>query len=78
MKMDDLNLLKGTNNMFYSIINEYDVFCSWDDSEFCEKQRGSGVMTMIKRDGKYVPHSFFSTDPVDYLKAENQITPYYH
>lgn len=78
MKMDDLKLLKGIGNMFYSIISEYDVFFSRDDSEFCEKQSGSGVMTMIKRDGKYLPHSFFSTDPVDYLKAENQITPYYY
>ena len=78
MKMDDLKLLKGTDNMFYSIISEYDVFFSGDGSEFCEKQSGSGVMTMIKRDGKYLPHSFFSTDPADYLKAENQIAPYYY
>ena len=64
--------------MFYSIISEYDVFFSQYDSVFREKRSGSGVMTMIKRDGKYQPHSFFSTDPGDYLKIENQITPFYH
>ena len=64
--------------MFYSIVSEYDIFFSQDKSEFCEKRSGSGVMTMVKRDGKYLPHSFFSTDPADYLKAENQISPYYY
>lgn len=64
--------------MFYSIISEYDVFLGQNDSEFCEKRSGSGIMTMIKRDGKYHPHSFFSTNPGDYLKAENQITPFYN
>ena len=63
--------------MFYSIISEYDVFFSQSDMEFREKRSGSGVMTMVKCDGKYRPHSFFSTDPGDYLKAENQIIPYY-
>ena len=78
MKTENSELLKGTDTMFYSIISEYDVFFSKDDSEFCEKRNGSGIMTMVKRDGKYLPHSFFSTDPVDYLKAENQINPYYY
>lgn len=64
--------------MFHSIVSEYDIFFSQYNSEFREKRRGSGVMTMVKRDGKYRPHSFFSTDPVDYLKSENQMTPYYN
>ena len=76
--MADLKLQEGIDKMFYSIINEYDVFFSQIGSELREKRSGSGVMTMIKRDGKYQPHSFFSTDPSDYLKAENQITPYYY
>ena len=78
MKTADSKLRKGIDKMFYSIISEYDVFFSQSDNEFREKRSGSGVMTMIKRDGKYRPHRFFSTDPSDYLKAENQITPYYY
>lgn len=64
--------------MFYSIINEYDVFFIRSDSEFREKRSGSGIMTMVKRDGKFQPHSFFSTNPSDYLKVENQITQFYY
>ena len=64
--------------ILHSIISEYDVFFNRYDVEFHEKRNGSGIMTMIKRDGNYQPHSFFSTKPDDYLKAENQITPFYH
>lgn len=78
MKMAVLKPQEVIDNMFYSIINEYDVFFSQTNSEFSEKRSGSGVMTMVKQDGKYLPHSFFSTDPRDYLKSENQITPYYY
>ena len=77
MKMEGLRLPEVMNKMFYSIISEYDVFFSKSDSDFREKRSGGGVMTMIKRDGKYRPHSFFSTNPADYLKTENQITPFY-
>lgn len=78
MRTEDLRRLEVANKMFYSIISEYDVFFSQSDSDFREKHSGSGVMTMIKRDGKYQPHSFFSTNPDDYLKMENQITPFYY
>ena len=78
MKMADSRLREVTDKMFYSIISEYDVFASQPDTDFCEKRSGSGVMTMIRRDGEYKPHSFFSTNPGDYLKIENQITPFYY
>ena len=77
MKTAGLKLQEETNKMFYSIISEYDVFFNQSDSDFYEKRSGSGIMTMIKRNGKYQPHSFFSTDPYDYLKTENQIAPFY-
>ena len=78
MRMAGLRLPEVMNKMFYSIISEYDVFFSQSDSDFREKRSGGGVMTMIKRDGKYQPYSFFSTNPRDYLKTENQITPFYY
>ncbi|MCM1298133.1 MAG: YlzJ-like family protein [Firmicutes bacterium] len=59
--------------MLHTIINQYDIFFDPNSPKYLEKKRGSGVMTMIMENGKYKPHCFFSTDPADYLKKENQI-----
>ncbi|MCM1055309.1 MAG: YlzJ-like family protein [Bacteroides sp.] len=59
--------------MFYSIIGEYDVFFAGEYPEYTEKRFGNGIVTMVKRDGVYTPHSFFSTDPRDYLKKGENI-----
>lgn len=63
--------------MLHSIVSEYDIFFSPNNRAFTEKRSGYGIMTMLERNGRSEPYSFFSTDPNDYLKAENQITPYY-
>lgn len=60
--------------MFYSIISDYDVFFAGETPEYKEQRRGSGIVTMLKKDGVYKPYSFFSTDPRDYLKNKDILT----
>lgn len=60
--------------MLHTIVDPYDIFYDPQSPEYSEEKRGSGIMTMIMEDGKYRPHRFFSTDPADYLKKENQVS----
>ncbi len=58
--------------MLHSIISEMDIFYpdqsySGNFPEFSEKRLGSGVVTLLKREGEFKPYGFFSTDPKDYL-----------
>ena len=59
--------------MFYSIISDYDVFFAGEKPEYREERSGGGIVTMLKQDGVYKPYSFFSNDPKDYLKKNNNI-----
>ncbi len=59
--------------MLHTIIDEYDIFFNSQVPQFCERKSGSGIMTSVMENGKYKPYSFFSTNPADYLKKENQV-----
>lgn len=56
--------------MLHTIISQYDIFYNHQVPKYSEEKLQSGVMTMIMENGKYKPHSFFSTNPSDYLNKE--------
>ncbi len=56
--------------MLYTIISQEDIFYNPQIPEYCEKKLQSGIMTGIVENGKYKPHSFFSTNPSDYLNKD--------
>ena len=59
----------------YSIISEQDIFAGDYEIETRQVRVDDGILTLIKRDGKFVPWSLFSTNPSVYLKNTDDFSP---